>query len=77
MLLPILIPLIEVTFSTPTNDVYKSLLSKLTGPEREALREEQRKWLAARDKSCAIYKGWVSCLSDYYERRIHELRTRA
>ncbi|HXN17101.1 MAG TPA: lysozyme inhibitor LprI family protein [Candidatus Binatus sp.] len=59
------------------NDVYKSLLSKVTGPEHEALREEQREWLAARDKSCAIYKGWVSCLSDYYERRIHELKARA
>jgi uncharacterized protein YecT (DUF1311 family) len=58
------------------NDVYKSVVSKLTGSERAALREEQRKWLAARDKSCAIYKSWVSCLSDYYERRVHELKAR-
>ncbi len=39
--------------------------------------EEQRKWLAARDKSCGIYKGWVSCLSDYYQKRIAELKKRA
>jgi uncharacterized protein YecT (DUF1311 family) len=57
-------------------DLYKSLLSKLSGPEQAALREEQRQWLAAREKSCAIYKGWVDCLSDYYQKRIAEWRKR-
>jgi uncharacterized protein YecT (DUF1311 family) len=55
------------------NILYKSLLAKLAGPEREALREQQRQWLAAREKSCAIYKGWLNCLSDFYEKRISEL----
>jgi uncharacterized protein YecT (DUF1311 family) len=56
------------------NSVYQSLLSKLSAPERENCRQEQRKWLAARDKACAIYKGWVGCLSNYYQKRITELR---
>jgi uncharacterized protein YecT (DUF1311 family) len=58
------------------NALYKSLLSKLTGPDLKALRNDQRKWLAARDKACAIYKGWVSCLSDYHKKRIDELKKR-
>jgi uncharacterized protein YecT (DUF1311 family) len=52
-------------------------LAKLTGPDRETLREEQRKWLAARNKACPIYKGWVGCLSDYYQKRIDELKKRS
>jgi uncharacterized protein YecT (DUF1311 family) len=59
------------------SDLYRSLLAKLSGREREVLREEQRKWFAARDKSCSIYKGWVSCLSDYYQKRIDELKKRS
>jgi len=58
------------------SNVYKSLRAKLTGPQPEALRDEQRKWLAARENACVIYKGWVSCLSDYYQKRIDELKTR-
>ncbi len=58
------------------SDLYKSLLTKLTGPEREALRQEQRQWLAARDKRCTLYKGWVGCLSDYYQKRIDQLKKR-
>jgi uncharacterized protein YecT (DUF1311 family) len=57
--------------------IYKSLLAKLTGPDQAALREEQRQWLVTRDKQCAPYKGWVSCLSDSYQKRIAELRKRA
>jgi uncharacterized protein YecT (DUF1311 family) len=56
------------------NSVYKSRLSKLSAPERETLREEQHKWLAARDKACAVYKGWVGCLSDYCQKHIAELK---
>ncbi len=62
------------TLDVELNGLYKLRLAKLTGPGRDALREEQRQWLAARDKSCAIYKGWVSCLSDYYQKRIDELK---
>jgi uncharacterized protein YecT (DUF1311 family) len=57
--------------------LYKSLLAKLTGPEREALRAEQREWLAARENTCSIYKGWISCLSNYYQDRIDALKKRA
>jgi uncharacterized protein YecT (DUF1311 family) len=54
------------------NTLYKSLLTKLTGPERDALRDEQRKWLAARETTCN-YKGWHGCLTDYYQKRIDTL----
>jgi uncharacterized protein YecT (DUF1311 family) len=56
--------------------LYKPILAKLTGPEREALRQEQRQWLVSRDKQCAPYKGWVGCLTDYYQKRIGELKKR-
>jgi uncharacterized protein YecT (DUF1311 family) len=59
------------------NSLYKSLLAKLPGPERESLRAEQRQWLAAREKTCAIYKGWLGCLTDYYQKRIDALKKRA
>lgn len=55
-------------------DLYKSLLSQLTGPEQQALRQEQRQWLAAREKTCPIYKGWLNCLADYYQKRIDALK---
>jgi len=57
--------------------LYKSLLAKLPGPEREAFREEQRQWLVTRDKQCAPYKGWVGCLADLYQKRIAELKKRS
>ncbi len=56
--------------------VYKSFLAKLTGPDRDAFRNEQRQWLNDRDKKCAPYKGWVSCLTDFYQKRIEELKKR-
>jgi uncharacterized protein YecT (DUF1311 family) len=59
------------------NILYKSLLAKRTGIQRDALREEQRQWLATREKTCPIYKGWLSCLSDYYQERIDALNRRA
>jgi len=59
------------------NSLYKSVLAKLTGPEREALRQEQRQWLSAREKTCSIYKGWLGCLSDYYQKRIDALKKRS
>jgi uncharacterized protein YecT (DUF1311 family) len=59
------------------NTLYKSLLAKRTGVQRDALREEQRQWLSAREKTCPIYKGWLSCLSDYYQQRIEALKKRS
>jgi uncharacterized protein YecT (DUF1311 family) len=54
--------------------LYKSTLSTLSEANRNSLRAQQRQWLTQRDKECAIYKGWVDCLSDYYEKRIEELK---
>lgn len=59
------------------NKIYRSLVAKLTGPQLEALREEQRQWLAGREKTCPIYKGWLGCLSDYSQKRIDALKKRA
>jgi uncharacterized protein YecT (DUF1311 family) len=56
---------------------YKALLAKLTVPDRETLRSEQRKWLVDRDKQCTLYKGWIGCLSDFYRKRIDELKKRS
>ena len=58
------------------NNLYKSLLAKLADPERQVLREQQRQWLAAREKACSIYKGWLNCLSGYYQKRTDELKQR-
>jgi uncharacterized protein YecT (DUF1311 family) len=58
------------------NDIYKTLLSRLSGSELEALRSEQRAWLADRDKKCEPYKGWVGCLTDFYQQRIDALKKR-
>jgi len=58
------------------NALYKTLQSKLNLLERETLRQEQRQWIVTRDKQCAPYKGWVSCLTDYYQNRIAELKKR-
>lgn len=41
---------------------------------REGLKQQQRDWLAGRDKQCTIYKWWVDCLSDMYTKRIAELK---
>jgi uncharacterized protein YecT (DUF1311 family) len=59
------------------NTLYMSLLAKRTGVQRDALREEQRQWLADREKTCSIYKGWLRCLSDYYQQRIDALKLHA
>jgi uncharacterized protein YecT (DUF1311 family) len=59
------------------NTLYKSVLAKLTGPEREALRQQQRQWLSAREKTCSTYKSWLGCLSDYYQKRIDALKKRS
>lgn len=56
--------------------LYKSILAKLSQAERARLRAEQREWLAERDKECVIYKSWVGCLKEVYQKRIEELKKR-
>lgn len=55
---------------------YKALLAKLSPPDRDAFKTEQRAWLINRDKQCALYKGWIGCLTDLYQKRIDELKKR-
>ncbi len=56
---------------------YTALLAKLPPADRDALKAEQRAWLINRDKQCAPYKGWIGCLTDFYQKRIDELKKRA
>jgi uncharacterized protein YecT (DUF1311 family) len=54
-----------------------ALLAKLSPVDRDAVKSEQRAWLINRDKQCAPYKGWIGCLTDFYQKRIDELKKRA
>ena len=56
---------------------YKALIAKLSASDRDALKAEQRAWLADRDKRCAPYKGWIGCITDFYQKRIAELNRRS
>ena len=56
---------------------YTALLAKLPPADRDALKAEQRAWLINRDKQCAPYKGWIGCLTDFYQKHIDELKKRA
>lgn len=57
--------------------VYKKVLHGLPVPKRNALRTEQRKWLAARNAGCPINdKRFVDCLEDHYRKRLAELTRR-
>jgi uncharacterized protein YecT (DUF1311 family) len=56
--------------------IYKDLLAKSSATDRASVKTEQREWIARRDKECPIYKGWVECLTDSYQKRIEELRKR-
>lgn len=55
---------------------YKALLARMSAADRASLKTEQREWIAKRDKECPIYKGWVECLTDSYQKRIEELKKR-
>ena len=55
---------------------YKALLAKLSAADRDTLETEQRAWLADRGKRCALYKGWIGCITDFYQKRIDELKKR-
>jgi uncharacterized protein YecT (DUF1311 family) len=61
-------------FDLQLGALYKSVLAKLPPTEQTLLRQEQRAWLSQRDKECLIYKGWVGCLTDYYQKRIDQLK---
>ncbi len=58
------------------NTAYSSLRAALSPEARKSLIQEQRNWLSERDCACAIYKGWVGCLSEKYDGRITELKKR-
>jgi uncharacterized protein YecT (DUF1311 family) len=54
--------------------LYRDNLERLPPDRKTALQEEQRAWLAQREKTCTIYKWWVECLTELYTKRIAELR---
>ena len=54
--------------------VYSSRLRQVSDPQKSSFKEQQRTWLAEREKKCTIYKWWVECLTDLYTRRIGQLR---
>lgn len=49
--------------------LYKAVMSKLPGKEREKLKDEQKKWKKKRDNYCCSL-GIVSCLLEMYKERI-------
>lgn len=56
--------------------VYRAALQKLPAEKKQELQNQQREWLARREKQCTIYKWWVECLKDLYTERIAELKQR-
>jgi len=56
--------------------VYRAALQKLPAERKQELQNQQREWLARREKQCTIYKWWVECLKDLYTQRIAELKQR-
>ena len=57
-------------------NLYKVYRMTLHAEEQKKLIADQRAWLEQRNKSCAIYKGWVDCLGEAYKKRIAELQAR-
>lgn len=57
--------------------IYAERMRNLPAPKKASLRQEQRAWLAQREKKCVIYKWWADCLSELYTKRIAELRREA
>ncbi len=55
------------------NAAYTSAAKRLAPTARKALVQEQREWLAQRDRDCVIYKGWVECLTAMYTARVAQL----
>ena len=54
--------------------VYKTYLHTLDAESRKRAVEDERHWIAERDRSCGIYKWWVECLEESYKKRIAELQ---
>jgi len=54
--------------------IYRSLMEQLPPGRTQQLQNQQRAWLAEREKRCVIYKTWVDCLTDMYIRRIAVLK---
>ena len=59
------------------SSTYKALLARLAAPDRQGLKSEQRAWILERDQDCAPYKGWVDCLTEYYQKRMDQLKRRS
>jgi uncharacterized protein YecT (DUF1311 family) len=54
--------------------IYRQQLKQLSPDKKPNLQQEQRDWIANRDKECVIYKWWVECLTGVYQKRIAELK---
>jgi uncharacterized protein YecT (DUF1311 family) len=54
------------------SQLYRAALRQ--NADRARLQQQQREWVAQREKQCVIYKWWVDCLSDMYTKRIAELK---
>jgi uncharacterized protein YecT (DUF1311 family) len=55
-------------------EAYRATTRSVSADQKKTLQDQQREWLAQRDKQCTIYKWWVECLSDMYTKRIGELK---
>jgi len=53
---------------------YRAATQQRPSDQKRALQEQQHQWLALREKQCTIYKWWVDCLNDLYNKRIAELK---
>ena len=56
--------------------LYKQYLATLDPEARKQAVQDEKHWLAERDRSCVIYKGWQPCLEESYKTRIAELQKR-
>ncbi len=54
--------------------IYGSLLSRLSGPEKNQLKREQLAWLKERNTSCGTSEKIVDCIRDFYKKRIETLK---
>lgn len=54
------------------DELYRRTLKSLGKSQKQRLIQEQKEWIAARNRSCTIYKWWVECLHKTYQERISE-----
>jgi uncharacterized protein YecT (DUF1311 family) len=57
--------------------LYRERLKQFSPEQKQKLQQQQRDWITNRDKECVIYKWWVECLSNLYQKRIAELKETA